>query len=298
MPILQVISSSSRAGKSAVLAGLAQGLAGDGARVQVFRAGASEGARADAEAFLEAGLTSPGQPVEPSSIAPPAGTLALVELDAGEKPLDGLAVIVVRGEPTDADAALAKALGAHLIGSVATDVPLSNVDAAAAKLTDAGLRPLAILPEDRTLASPSVEDIRRALAADVLYEGENFHAAIENVLVAPVYTDGAKMHFWRYEGTRAVLMPSYKTDLALAAIEADAACVIVTGGHQPSHYVIDRVQHSPTTLLLAQQQTPAAVAALSDVWGTSGFSGEAKAAAAYELLRDRIDWPALQRKLA
>jgi BioD-like phosphotransacetylase family protein len=299
MAILQVLSSKPRAGKSAVAVGLAQGLAQQGARVQLLRAGASDSARADAEAFAElAVLSSPGTPVDPGAVRAPDGVTVVVEMDAGSPPLQAPAVLAVSREPDPEDAALAKSLADRLVGTVATNVPQSGIDAVATKMTDLGLRPLAVVAEDRTLASPSVEDIRHALAADVLYEGDNFRGPIENLLVAPVYTDGAKMHFYRYPGSSAVMTPSYKTDLLLAAIEANASCVIVTGGHRPSHYVIDRVQGQPTTLLLAPLQTPAAVSALSDVWGASGFSGEAKARAAYDLLRDRIDWATLQRRLA
>jgi BioD-like phosphotransacetylase family protein len=95
-----------------------------------------------------------------------------------------------------------------------------------------------------------------------------------------------------------VLTPSYKTDLILAAIEAETECVVITGGHQPSHYVIDRAQHEPVTLLLAQHQTPAAVAALGEVWTSSAFSGQAKVEAALTLLDARLDWAAFAKKLS
>jgi hypothetical protein len=50
-------------------------------------------------------------------------------------------------------------------------------------------------------------------------------------------------------------------------------------------------------LLLAQHQTPAAVAALGDVWTSSAFAGEAKADAIASLLSERIDWTNLLKKL-
>ena len=299
MPLLQVISTAPRAGKTTVAAGLAQGLAREGRHVDLLRVGASEAAADDARTFASYLFASaPAEPVprEPLKAAP--DRVVVVEIDAGDEPLDAPAVVVVRGGPSAEDAGLGKRLGGRLIGSIATVVPFTAIEDVARALTNADLRPLAVLPEDACLAAPSVEDIRHALAADVLHEGENFQVAIENLLVAPVYTDGAKVHFRRYRGTAAVLAPSYKTDLLLAAIEAEASCVIVTGGHQPSHYVMDRVEREPVTLLLAQHQTPAAVSALSDVWTASAFAGEAKAEAVFALLESRIDWAALIKKLA
>lgn len=282
-----------------VAAGLARGLAQRGQKVQLIRSGSSEAAVADAHAFAEyLFATAAADPVAREAISALADHLAIVELDSGEPPLQAPAIVVVRVAPDDDDVALAQSLGNRLIGTIAGLVPSRESQAVTGALTAAGLRPLAVLPEDHALAAPSVADIRHALAADVLYEGENLREPIQSLLVAPVYTDGAKVHFRRYPGAKAVLTPSYKTDLLLAGIEGGAACVIVTGGHQPSHYVIDRAQGEPTTILLAQHQTPAAVAALSDVWTHSAFAGEAKAEAALALLESRLDWDALTRGLA
>ncbi|HXH23419.1 MAG TPA: DRTGG domain-containing protein [Dehalococcoidia bacterium] len=297
MPLLQVLSSKPRTGKTTVAVALAQGLAGAGSRVQLLRIGDSEAARADAETFATLGFAAVPAPVKRADAKPAPGHLAVVELDGADEPLDAPAVVVVRGGPGPEDEALGERLGQRLLGTVATVVPPGDVEAVARSLTNAGLRPLAILPEDFRLAAPLVEDLRHALAADVLYEGENLRMPVEHLLVAPVYTDGAKLHFRRFPGTRAVLTPSYKTDLILAAIEAEAAAVVITGGHQPSPYVIDRAQGEPVTLLLAQHQTPAAVAALSDVWTKGAFSGDSKVEAVRELLSGRIDWANLLKKI-
>ena len=298
MPVLQILSTKARSGKSTAAVGLARGLAGHAAAVRLLRCGASAAAHADARSFCEYAFVSASpEPVSREQAQTASAEMVIVELDAGAEPLDAPAIIALSGHPSPDDEALARSLGQKLVGSIATAVAPSEIEAVARELTDALLRPLAVLPEDRRLAAPSVEDIRHALAADVLYEGENLRTAIDNILVAPVYTDGAKAHLRRFAGTTAVLAPSYKTDLLLAAIDGDSSCVIVTGGHQPSHYVVDRVRGQQTTLLLAQPQTPAAVAALSDVWGASAFAGDAKAAAITDLLQPRIDWAALTRKL-
>ncbi len=298
MPIVQVISSKPRAGKSAVAAGLAQGLARGTQRVQLIRAGASQSALLDAVSFAELLVVSapPGASGAASISASPEH-VTVVELDAGVPPLAEPAVLVTRGAPTADDEALGKSLGPRLIGTIATLVPAASIESVARDLTNAGLRPLAVLPEDRRLAAPSVNDMGRALAAEVLYEGDNMRASIDDVVVAPVFTDGAKTHFRRFEGSKAILAPAYKTDLLLAAVQSDAACVIATGGHKPSHYLIDRVQGQATSLLLAPQETPAAVTALSDVWSTSAFAGEEKAAAVLALLSASLDWDSLLKKL-
>jgi BioD-like phosphotransacetylase family protein len=292
MPALQIVSSRPLAGKTAIVVALGQAFAQQAPRVQLLRAGSGAAAEADATTFatfLFAG--SPGRPVEASvalsTLA--AEQTAIIELDAGATPLAGRqAIVVVRGTPDEADASLASSLGDRLLGTIATRVPLGDTEAIARRLTDGGLRPLALLPEDRALAAPSVDEIHGVLAAELLYDGENGAEVVEDVLIAPIYADPAQPHFRRF-ASKAVLSPFNKTDLHLAAIETQAACLVITGGGKPSPYVLDRAQGESTTVLLAESETPETLAALSDVWLTSRFRGERKASAALALLESRLD---------
>lgn len=297
MATLQIISSRSLAGKTTIAVALGQGLARAGSRVQLVRLGSSEAAAEDSISFANyLFASSPDQPLSQApSLAP--GDLLILESDAGSSPQAGAAaLLVVRGRPMDDDRALGSSVGERLIGTIATDVPPATVEAVARALTDAGLRPLAIIPEDRTLAAPSVDEIRGALGARLLYDGENGNESVEDVLIAPVYADPARPHFRRF-ASKAVLAPYNKTDLHIAAIETEAACLVITGGHDPSPYVVDRAQHGITTVLLAQEETPETLSSLSDVWLTSRFRGERKAAAALSHLEGRIDFAALTRRL-
>jgi BioD-like phosphotransacetylase family protein len=206
-------------------------------------------------------------------------------------------MLVIRLSPSEADKGLAGSLGERLVGTIATQVPPAQIENVARELTNAGLRPIALLPENAALAAPGVAEIQAALGAEMLSEGEDPDASVEDVVIAPVYTDPARSHFGRY-GRVAVLTPSYKTDLQLTALESGAICLVITGGRPPSSYVLDRVQHEPATILLAPQPTTlAAVLALSDVWTNSRFRGEEKATAVHNLLASRLDFTAFARKL-
>jgi BioD-like phosphotransacetylase family protein len=296
MPVLQVISTRERAGKTAVAVALAEGLASSG-RVRLVRAGSGDAAKADAVTFTGyIFATTTGLPVAADALSFPDNEIVVVETDAGA-PAAGLpAIVVVRGEVTEEDKALTS-LGDRLIGTIATDVPATRIEAVARDLTNAGLRPLALLPEDRALAAPSVGEIRDALNAEVLYEGENELEVVEDVLLSPVYADPARPHFRRFS-SKAILAPFNKTDFHLAAIETQAACLVITGGRTPSPYVVDRAQGEATTVLLAPHETPETVSELSDVWQMSRFRGARKAEAIRELLDGRLDIPGLLRKLS
>jgi BioD-like phosphotransacetylase family protein len=129
-----------------------------------------------------------------------------------------------------------------------------------------------------------------------LYAAENENEIVDDVLIGPVYADPARPHFRRY-AHKAILAPFNKTDLHLVAIETEAACLVITGGKDPSPYVIDRAHHGNTTLLLSPRDTPATVASLSDVWSRSRFRGEGKAAAALATLTSHLDFAGLLKKL-
>jgi BioD-like phosphotransacetylase family protein len=158
------------------------------------------------------------------------------------------------------------------------------------------MRPLAVVPEDLMLASPSVGEIRDILQAKVLYDGENDLEVVEDVLLSPVYADPARPHFRRF-ASKAVLSPYNKTDFHLAAIDTQAACLVLTGGGAPSPYVVDRARGESTTVLLAPHETPETLTEMSEVWSRSRFRGERKAEAMSALLEGRLDIPGLLRKL-
>jgi BioD-like phosphotransacetylase family protein len=293
-----LVSWHSLSGKTALASGLAQGFARQGAQVRLVRSGAGPAAIADAVTF--AGFlfaSSTGQPAS-GAPSPAPGETVLHENDAAAAPTSSrnAALLVVRRSVTDEAIALGRALGDRLIGSIATDVAPAAVESVARDLTNGDLRPLAVIPEDRVLAAPCVAEIRDTLQAEVIYEGENDLEVVEDVLIAPVYADPAQPHFRRF-ASKAVLAPFNKTDLHLAAIETQAACLVITGGGRPSPYVADRARGEATTVLLAREETPLALASLGDVWSTSRFRGERKAAAILHHLESRLDFAGLRRRL-
>jgi hypothetical protein len=297
MPALQVVSSQPFAGKTTAAVAIARGLAAGGTQVRLVRHG--KGTAADEDSLTFAACLFASAADKPVTRLPSAsrGETLIVELDGSAEPDDKLpALIAVRREPSDADKALAAKLGDRLVGSIATCVNPGAIETVARALTNGDLRPLALLSEDRLLAAPSVGEIGATLGARILYAGENEREVIEDILIGPVYSDPARPHFRRF-ASKAVLAPFNKTDLHLAAIETNAACLVITGGHEPSPYVIDRVQGEATTILLSEQDTSGTVAALANVWSQTRFRGDRKAEAAYAHLEGRVDFASLARKI-
>jgi BioD-like phosphotransacetylase family protein len=297
MPALQIVSSQPFAGKTTIAVAVARGLTANGAKVKLARHGKGTAAEEDALTFATFLFASAAdQPVARIPAAARGETL-IVEIDGGAETDPKLpALIAVRGEPTDADKTLAASLGDRLAGTIAINVNAGAIEDVARDLTNGDLRPLALLPEDRVLAAPSVGEIGATLGARVLYAGENERAVVEDVLIGPVFADPARPLFRRF-ASKAILAPFNKTDLHLAAIETNAACLVITGGHDPSPYVIDRAQGEATTILLSDLDTPGTVASLGSAWSHTRFRGERKADAAYAYLDGKLDFASLARKL-
>jgi DRTGG domain-containing protein len=297
MPALQVVASQPNSGKTTVAVALAHGFAREDRRVRLERVGTGMAATADATTFADyLFASSSGSPLGKAPHAS-GDEVVIVEMDGGAPAEAGIpAVVAVYGGAQESDNALAAALGERLTGTIAVAVDPGRIEEVARDLTNAGLRPLALLPEDLILAAPSVADIGAALGATVLHTAENENEVVEDVLIAPVYADPARPLFRRF-AHKAVLAPFNKTDLHLAAIETEAACLVITGGKDPSPYIIDRAHHGNTTLLLSPKDTPGTVASLSSAWSRNRFRGESKATAAFRALASRLDFTGLLKKL-
>ena len=271
MTLILVAGSAPSAGASTVAVGLAHRLAYAGRAVSIERLAGDARASEDAAAFaaLEFATTS-GAPLE----APPAdaaGSITIIEAPVG----------------TDA-AALAARLGARLVvvGPTGTVAP-TGATLIVNHADGTGLRALG---EDRLLAAPTVRQLIAASGAQVLTRSRDGEAAVcEHLVIGAISHDSADTYFNRFP-RRAVIARAEKVDLALAAMQTRSECLILTGGHEPSPYVLDRAASTrETTLLLAPGGTVETMRDLEGTFGTAPFSGEAKVERVGGLMRVAID---------
>lgn len=278
MTALIIASSEAGAGRSLVAAAIAYRLGREGKAVRLVRVAGDDGAEADAAAFARLdGIVSPGRALTLEDMAGMNGdVMAEIPAGAAGEAANKLAakVVVVGG----ADAAPVDVSPALVAGTVLTRVPASELATVAQR---AGL--LAALPEDPTLAAPSVADIVRVLSARRLAGDEN--ASIDRVMIGTVASDSATPYFANRPRT-CIVTRFDKTDIQLAALQTDLHCLVLTGGGEPSPYLLDRVAgHRPdVALLLADAGTVESVQAIEGLFGASRFEGEGKLLRTVELL--------------
>ncbi len=162
-----------------------------------------------------------------------------------------------------------------LAGVILNHVPVRRADAIRSACEAAGVSPLAVVPEDRFLATPTIGQFAEALGADGEYIDENRDRPLDRPIIASIAADPGQTYFTRTEA-QAVIVRSDKPDLQLSALNAGAGCLIVTGGLPILSYVFDRVRENEIPLLRTEKDTKDTVAVLEDLFGTAPFTGEPK----------------------
>jgi hypothetical protein len=269
MAVIVVAGTEPGAGATTVAAGIAHRLAYAGHSPRLERIAGDAGAEADAAAFARFEIAgSSGSPV-----------------DAASAPRDG---IVVLEAPSGADgAALAARLGGRLVivGPEGANAPSGAIALVNHVRTGGPLR----LPEDRLLAGPTVRRLIEASGAHVLARAEDDDAVCEHIVIGAISHDPDGPYFQRFPHP-VIITRAEKVDIALAAMSANPVCLILTGGGEPSPYVVDRVAASRgTTLLLAPSGTVETMRDIEDTFGTVSFSGEAKLERIGELMKSALD---------
>ncbi|MDO9444211.1 MAG: DRTGG domain-containing protein, partial [Dehalococcoidia bacterium] len=191
--------------------------------------------------------------------------------------------------PAGADAAaIAQRLGARL---VLVSTQAAAVPGGATVILNRQRTPGALaLAEDRLLAAPTVGRLIEASGAQVLSRSEEGDAAIcEHLVVAAISHDAADAYYQRFP-RRAVVCRAERVDLAMAAMLTGSDVLVLTGGAEPSPYLLDRAAATrSTTLLLAPERTVETVRDIEGLFGSSPFSHEAKVERAGALLAAAVD---------
>ncbi|MFN0145744.1 MAG: DRTGG domain-containing protein [Dehalococcoidia bacterium] len=280
MPVIVVTSAGQGDGKTGVATAIARHYAYLGQAVRLTRiASTAAGSHAPDDAAYFASLDFvPGSPSSVESwagIHDAPGSLTVVEVDAVDLVLPAGAAVV-----TVSRSAMSQApTGVVPVATVVTAAAL--IGATANQPADGPLEVL--LGDDRTLAGFSVAEARAMLNAEVLVTGDETGATCDHLVIAPIASDAGQPYFRRF-ASKAVVVRFDKTDMHLAAMRADPACLILTGGRRPSDYLFDAATAKGVPVLLSRTDTENTVIALEGIFDNTRFSGERKLDRMCELL--------------
>jgi hypothetical protein len=266
-------------GKTGTAAAIARHYAYLGQPVRLVRVASDEGNASADGAYFHGLDFVPGSAVGAVPAAevadPGADTIVVVEADAASAAgLAGAKVVLVARNATSALPA-----GITPAATIVTDV--TNIGREAT--TDGAAAPTIQLPEDRTLAGFSVAEAKAALNAETIVTGDGEEPTCDYLVISPIASDAGQPYFTRFN-TKAVVVRFDKTDMHLAAMQADPSCLILTGGRTPSDYLFDAAAAKGIPVLLSRTDTENTVIALEGIFDNTRFQGERKLDRMAELL--------------
>jgi len=285
MPALILVSPEALGGKTTVAVGLAHRIASEGRTLALNRLSDDEHSEADAALFAALEVGSPEAT---------KADVDLIEASAGdpaaslEQGPDARAIVVAAAStPARELAEYCRPLGDRLAGVIVNKTPRKRLEAVRAEAEAAGLRVITILPEARLLAAPVLRDVVLTLSAHAehLDNGAGLQP-LERPVIATISADPGQGYFAGY-GASAVIVRSDKPDLQLAALNAGANSLIVTGGLPILSYVLERAEEDQIPLLRTGMDTISAVQSIEGTYGSLPFAGgEAKIGRISALLAD------------
>lgn len=157
-----------------------------------------------------------------------------------------------------------------------------------------GVPVLAILPEDRALLGVTVGEIADRLEADIVTAEHQRDQLVESLMVAAMTVDSGIEYFSRREN-KAVIVGGNRPDLQLPALMTSTACLVCTGNVQPNDTVVTQAQANEIPILVAMDDTLAAVEHVEDLFGESRFFQQRKIERFRALLDAHLDFDRLNR---
>jgi uncharacterized protein len=209
-----------------------------------------------------------------------------------------LVIVKYRDEMRVLDDTLAshKRLGKALTGIIVNRVPAEASEfvsqVASPYLEQRGIPVFAILPESRSLAALTVEELVEELEAEVLTSTTDQSALVENLTVGAMTAEAALSRF-RKQTHKAVITGGDRTDIQLAALETSTACLILTGNLRPSPLIIKQAEEHGVTTMLVHANTMETIETIDRIFGKTRLGQAAKLAQFQDLLNQHLDYDRL-----
>ena len=262
-------------GATTIAVGLTKYLIDKGYAISLDRFGSDDRANDDFQLFKDLGFSRENAPLTLDQISVP--------------PTEGLIQIIELPHDTEIDV-IHRQFEARIVYVQAMGTEKIAPDESIIFLNRASESSVGVLMEDRCLASPRVIDLVGVSNADVLvYSSEGQNAICENIVAGAISHDPADDYFQRFANS-AIVTRNGRVDLALAAMLSGAKCLILSGGGNPSPYILDRAASDrSTTILLTKDSTVATLKNIQGAFGIAPFSGDEKIEKITQLFIDVID---------
>lgn len=123
------------------------------------------------------------------------------------------------------------------------------------KITDQGLSVLGLIPYEKELTYLTPHFLAERLFAKVITGEGGLRRVIKNILVGAMSVNALFQTSLLQRESKLVITSGDRADMILAAIESDAACLIITNNILPSSTIISKAQERNIPMLLVPQDT-------------------------------------------
>jgi len=128
-------------------------------------------------------------------------------------------------------------------------------DAHLGALEGSGLNILGLIPFQKELTTFSIGYLAERLFAKVVTGEDQLQRRIESVFIGTMHVHAAQENPLFKEANKVVITSGDRTDMILAALESDAACVVLTDNIYPTAKIIAAAKEKNIPLLLVPADT-------------------------------------------
>lgn len=187
-------------------------------------------------------------------------------------------------------------MGERLAGIVynrVNDASLSLVaNAVAPFLEGRGIPVFGSLPDDPMLGAVPIGVIAQELPGRVLCGGDHLEELVQGFTIGAMQVQAA-LRFLRHSKGHAVITGGDRHDIQLAALEAGAKCLILTGDLYPNERLLTRAEESGTPVILVPHDTAATISACESLGHQLGLNSMAKIDRAQEICAQHVEYDKL-----
>ena len=155
-----------------------------------------------------------------------------------------------------------------------------------------GIASLGVIPEDRRMLGITVGQLAEHLGARFIVCDDKTDGLIEHLLVGPLGMDPGELYFG-IRDRKAAIVRGDRPDLQFAALNTNPACLVLTKGVEPIEYVRYEAEQEEVPVMVVSTDTLATMEALDTLIDGARFDHPLKLERFTDLVRERIDVPAL-----
>jgi hypothetical protein len=166
----------------------------------------------------------------------------------------------------------------------------------AVEMQDAGLPVLGVLPEERLLLAPTVQQAAEHLGGTYFAGEDGGNELIEHFLIGGLITEWGGNYFGRLPN-QAVVVRGGRIDIQMSALNFPLNALFLTGCDVPSQYVYQRADELDVPLIAVGRNTHETAAALESLGDAVSIHHAAKAERAGAMALESVDASALSAAL-